>query len=110
FAGGLGAAGDGADAGEQFVDAERFGDVVVGAGVERGDLVGAAGAAGQHDDGDGGPAAEAADDLGALHVGQAEVEDDEVGALAGGGVQGGHAVGGGVDVVVPGAQVDAQGP
>jgi hypothetical protein len=43
--------GDRADAGEEFVYAERFGDVVVGAGVEGGDLVAAARPAGEHDDG-----------------------------------------------------------
>src|SRR5687767_15143043 len=50
-----GAAGDGADAGEEFVDAERFGDVVVGAGVERGDLVPTVGPAGDDDDRHAGP-------------------------------------------------------
>jgi len=43
--------GERADAGEEFVYAERFGDVVVGAGVEGGDLVAAARPAGEHDDG-----------------------------------------------------------
>ena len=40
----------GAQAGEQLVHAERLGDVVVGAGVERGDLVALAVAHREHDD------------------------------------------------------------
>jgi hypothetical protein len=63
------AAGNGADAGEELIDAERFGDVVVGAGIEGGDLVATAGAAGEHDDGCRAPAAEAANDVDAVHVG-----------------------------------------
>ena len=73
------AAGDRPDAGQEFVDAERFGDVVVGAGVERVDLVAAVRPAGQHDDRDGCPGAQLADDLDAVDVGQAEVEHDQVG-------------------------------
>ncbi len=72
------AAGHGSEAGEELVHAERLGHVVVGAGVEGLDLVEAVGAAGEHEDGYVGPAAEAGDDLGAVHVGQAEVEDDDV--------------------------------
>jgi hypothetical protein len=66
-------------AGEQFVDGERLGDVVVGAGVQGVDLVLAAGPTGQHDDRYRGPAAQAVDDVDAVDVGQPEVEDDEVG-------------------------------
>ena len=88
LAGRCGAAGGGADAGQELVDAEGFGDVVVGSGVQGFDLVGAAAAAGQHDDRGGGPAAQAVDDLDAVHVGQAEVEHDEVGRLGGRGTQG----------------------
>ena len=40
----------GAQPGEQLVDAERLGDVVVGAEIERFDLVRLVGPAGQHDD------------------------------------------------------------
>ena len=50
------------------------------------------------------------DDLGAVHVGQAEVEDDGVGRVGGRLLEGLGAVGREVDVVVPGAQVDAEGP
>ena len=83
--GGGDAAGGGADAGEQFVDVERFGDVVVGAGVEGVDLVVAVGPAGEHDDGYRGPGAQGPDDVDAVDVGQSEVEDDEVGPVVGGG-------------------------
>ena len=81
------APGDGSDAGEEFVDDERFGDVVVGTGVEGVDLVAAVGTAGEHDDRDDGPASQTADHLGAVHVGQAEIEDHQVGVLPGGHVQ-----------------------
>src|SRR5687767_5458443 len=47
-----GAADDGTDAGEQFGEAEGFGDVVVGAAVEAFDAVGDRVAGGDHDDGD----------------------------------------------------------
>ena len=71
-----------AEPGEELVHAERLGDVVVGAGVEGGDLVGLAFAHREHDDRHVGPAAQAADHLDAVDAGQAEVEDDEVGVLA----------------------------
>ena len=61
--------------GEQLLDPERLGDVVVGAGVEGGDLLDLLGAPGEHDDRRGRPAAQPGDHLGALHVGEAEVED-----------------------------------
>ena len=75
--------GDRADAGEEFVYAERFGDVVVGAGVEGDDLVAAARPAGEHDDGHSGPAAQSVDDIETVQVGQAEVEHDEFRLLGG---------------------------
>jgi hypothetical protein len=98
------------DAGQEFLDAERFGDVVIGAGVEGVDLLPAVQAAGQDDDRYRGPGAQLADDLDAVEVGQAEVEHDQVGVLAGGGVQGLHAVAGGDDLVLAGVQVDPQRP
>ena len=75
--------GDRADAGKELVYAERFGDVVVGAGVEGGDLVAAARPAGQHDDGHRGPAAQTVNDVETVQVGQAEVEHDEFWLLGG---------------------------
>jgi hypothetical protein len=65
-----GAAGGGPEPGEEFGHAEGFGDVVVCAGVERGDLVVGVRAGGEHDDRDGGPAAQARDDLRAVEVGR----------------------------------------
>jgi hypothetical protein len=65
-----------AQAGEQLVHAEGLGEVVVGAGVEGGHLVLSCG---QHDDWSLGPAAQSVDDVDAVDVGQAEVEDDQVG-------------------------------
>ena len=61
----------GADPGEQFAHAERFGDVVVGAGVEGVDLGFFYVAGGQHDDRQAGPGADSFDDGEAVHVGQA---------------------------------------
>ena len=105
-----GAAHRGAHPGEELGDAEGFGDVVVGAGVERVDLVRGVGARGQHDDGHGGLLAQRGDDRGAVDVGQSEVEDDQVGPIGGGGRDGVAAgVGGGHGVAV-GGEVDPQGP
>ena len=68
-----------AEPGEQLADAERLGDVVVGAGVERRDLVRLLAARREHDDRHGGPFAQPPDHLEAVEVGQAEVQDDDVG-------------------------------
>jgi hypothetical protein len=70
----------------------------------------AAGPAGEHDDGDLGPAAQPLDDLDAVDVREAEVEDDQVRPQVRGLAQRGDAVSGYVEVVVAGAQVDAHGP
>ena len=113
-AGGLVRGGDpaerGAQAGEELVHAERLGDVVVGAGVERGDLVALGAAGGEDDDRHGGPAPQAADDLDAAHSGEAEVEDDGVGMVLGGEPERVLAGGGGVGLVAAGAQVGGEGP
>src|SRR2546430_1464331 len=53
-----GAAQRGAHAGEEFVHAERFGDVVVGAGIQGVDLRGFGVPGGQDDDGGARPAAQ----------------------------------------------------
>jgi cellulose synthase/poly-beta-1,6-N-acetylglucosamine synthase-like glycosyltransferase/peptidoglycan/xylan/chitin deacetylase (PgdA/CDA1 family) len=100
----------GAHPGQQFLHAERLGDVVVGPRVERLDLVGAVGSPGQHDDGRLGPAAQALDDLHAVQVGQAQVEDDQVRRVPAGH---GERLGPGrrdVHLVLPHPQVDAQRP
>ena len=72
----------GAHPGQQFLHAERLGHVVVRAGVQRLDLVGAVGPAGQHDDRGLGPAAQPLDDLDAVQVGQAQVEEHQVRGVA----------------------------
>ena len=68
-----------ADPGEQLAGAERLGDVVVGAGVERRDLVPLLAPRREDDDRNGRPLAQPADHVEAVHVGQAEIEDDDVG-------------------------------
>jgi hypothetical protein len=92
-------AGDGTDPGKEFVDTEGFGDVVVGAGIEGGDLSGAVAASGEDHDRDRGPGAQLADDLDAIEVGEAQIEHDQVGVVGRGGVQRLGAVGGGDDLV-----------
>ena len=74
-----GAAHLGADARQQLLHVERLGDVVVGAGVHAGDLVAPAVAGGEDDDRHlalgAAPLLEHAD---AVHLRQADVEDDDV--------------------------------
>ena len=70
--------------GLELAHAEGLGHVVVGAAVEGGDLAVLGPVGRQHDDGHGAPLPDAAADLEAVHVGQAEVEDDDVGRPHGG--------------------------
>src|SRR5262249_8266997 len=102
------APGDSPDAGQQFVNAEWLGDVVVGAGVQRVDLVVAVRATGEHHDGYRSPGAQRADDLYAVHVRQAEVEHQKVGLFLGDRAQRLGTVGGGDHLVLAGGQVDPQ--
>src|ERR1700743_1369350 len=97
-----------AEPGEKLVHAERLRDVVVGAGVERGDLLMLRPPHRQDDDRRGGPAADPVNDLGAVHVGQAKVEDDRVGPLAGNGGEARAAVDRGGHLVIARGQVDPQ--
>ena len=96
--------------GQQLVHAERLGDVVVGAGIERRDLVGLRLAHRQHDDRHLGPAPQALDHLDAVDAREArgrgprrrdgarrELEPLLTGLRE-------------VDVVAPGPQVDAERP
>ena len=73
-----GAASDGADACDQFAEAERLGDVVVGTHLEAEDSVELLGTRGEHDDGSFGALAQLPAHVAAVHVGQAEVEKDQV--------------------------------
>ena len=78
--GGGGAAAElGADAGLQFLDAEGLGDVVVGAGVERGYFDGFLIANGEDDDGRCAGGADLVAELDAAHLVHGEVGDDDVG-------------------------------
>ncbi len=72
------------DAGQELADGEGFFHVVVGAGVQCCDLVGLAVAGGEHDHGNRVEGAQPREDLDAVEVGQAEIEQDEVGGAAGG--------------------------
>jgi hypothetical protein len=75
------AAEDGLDAQQQLAHAEWLGDVVVGAELEADDAVDLVAARADHDHGDAAGALahpQVAADLGAGHVGQHPVEEDEV--------------------------------
>jgi hypothetical protein len=108
--GGTGPPDRGPHPGQEFFDAERLGDVVIGAGVERFYLVHTVGASGQHDDRRLGPAAQALDHLYPVQVGQAEVEDHQVGRIPAGHLERLRAGRGDVHVVVAHPQVDPQRP
>jgi len=69
----------GTDPGQQFLDAEGLGDVVVGAGVEGFDLGALVIAHGENEHGGGGMGADGAGDFDAGQTGHHEVSDDEVG-------------------------------
>ena len=78
------AAQQGAEAGEQLVESERFGDVVVGAGVQCLDLVVGTVPGGEDKDWHAAPLPQARDDRGSVDVRQAEVEDEDVDRVLGG--------------------------
>src|SRR4051794_24173205 len=98
------------DPGEQLLDAERLRHVVVGAGVQGVDLRRAVHPAGEDDDRHRRPAAQRADHVDAVHVRQAEVEDDEVRVVGRGGTQRLRPGGRRRDAVLPGEEVDPQRP
>src|SRR5262245_11347498 len=98
----------GAESREQLVHSERLRHVVVGAGVERRDLVAFPFAHREDDDRDRGPAAEAADHVDAVDSGEAEVEHDQIRMLAGGDGERGLARRCELDVVAAGAEVRAE--
>src|SRR5581483_3990788 len=104
-----GAADGGAQPGEQLVHAEGLGDVVVRARVQGLDLLVRGVAGGEHEDRDPGPAAQALDDLDAVHVRQPQVEDDHVGMVCGGELQRGGPVVRRVHLVRAGLEIDHQG-
>ena len=106
----LGAADGGPQPGQEFVHAERLGDVVVGPRVQRRHLLVGSPAGGEHQDRYARPAAQGLDDVHAVHVRQAQVEDDHVGLARGGEPERGGAVGRRVHSVPTRLHVDHEGP
>ena len=92
------------DAAAELAHREGLGDVVVGADLEPGDLVGLAAFRGQHDDRHLAARAQLAADFDPVEAGQHQVEDDEVEAALFEALQGFAAVEGGGDVVAVLAQ------
>lgn len=95
-----GATDEGAEAGEEFVEIEGFGEVVVGTLVEAFDAIGHGISGGEHEDGGGDAGAESGEDLPAVESGEHDVEDDGVVLMVGGFVESFLAVAGGVDGIV----------
>ncbi len=71
------------DTGEQLFGPERLAHVVICPGIQRADLVALLPAGREDNDGDRRPLPKPADDLQAIHVREAEVEDDHVGLTGG---------------------------
>ena len=100
----------GADAGLELGHAEGLGHVVVGPAVEGGHLAVLAAAGRQDDDGHLAPLADPPAHRQAVEVGQAEVEDDDVGGGEGGLGDALLAVGRGDHLVAAGLEARAGGP
>src|SRR5271166_5434367 len=94
----------------ELVHPEWLADVVVGPCVERRDLLAFLGPGGEHDDRDRRPAAEALDDLEAVHVRQSEVEYHRIGMVASGDGERLVAAGREVHLVATASQVDVHRP
>ena len=100
---------DGLDARQQLGPAERLGDVVVGADLEPDDAVDLVALRRQDDHRGRHPlASQDAEDLDAAHARQHDVQQDEVEALAAGGLERRLAVGGGRHLVALSRQVEGQ--
>jgi hypothetical protein len=99
YGAGAGAAEKRADASHEFAHAEWLGDVVVGADIEAGDAIAFAAECGEHDDGDGGVAAEETANLHAIDAGEHDIKDDEVRVLLAGKLEGVVTAGGRKDAV-----------
>lgn len=93
---------------QKLVHPKGLRDVVVGTGIQRFDLVGRIGARRQHDHRHREPATQTGQDLDAGYVGQAEVEDNHIGFVLGGGAQRACTGRCGDDLVAPHGQVDSQ--
>ncbi|KAG0771531.1 hypothetical protein G6F22_016394 [Rhizopus arrhizus] len=94
----------------QFLRAERLGDIVIGAGIQRPHLLGLAGAHGQHDHRHLAPLPQLFKHLVAFHVRQADIQDHQVHVLAGGQLQAFLAGGRLPHLVALRAQADVQEP
>ena len=104
-----GAADEGAQPRDQLLGLEGLGKIIVGAGVQPGDLVRPAVARGEDEDGHGlALLAPAVEDGEAVYLGQAEVEDDGVVIFGGAEIMAVLAVGGEVDRVAGAFQRRAQ--
>jgi len=94
--------------GQEFLNAERLGHVVIGAAIQRVDLLHLTGPHRQHQHRHRAPLAQLAQHLLAVHVGQAQVEHHQVG-LGQRGLGQAFAAGGGFDhLVALGTEADAQ--
>ena len=67
---------------KQLVDSKWLGDIIVGAQVECGNLRLFLLARRQHENRDGGPLADLPNNLGPIHIGKTQIEQDDVGFLA----------------------------
>ena len=98
------------DALHEVARAEGFGDVFLGAGIEADEPGEFAFPRGEQDDGNGGGGGQMVEEFAdgeAVHFGQHEVEDDEVGKRGTGLIEGFAAIGGGDDIVAFRPQVEA---
>ena len=108
--GGAGGVAEGdADAGDELVHAEGLGEVVIGAEGEGLDLGGFGVSGGEDNDGGGANLADAADDLDAVEVGEAKVEEDDVGGALAEGIEGVAGGAGDLDVVAVAGEAAAEG-
>jgi len=98
-----------ADAREELIDTERFRDLIVGAKIERCDLGAFVLTIRKDDDRQGFAAvSDLSDDIEAIHVGQPEVEDDEIGRMLADHVERGARVQGGSDGIALALQARMQ--
>jgi hypothetical protein len=94
------AAADGADAGEQHVEGEGFGEVIVGSEIEGGNQVTVGIASGEHEDGSlVGTGTETAGDGEAIHEGKHDIEHNGVEGVSKSETEGGFAIARESDVV-----------
>ena len=96
---------DGADAGDHLVEGEGLGDVVITASTQAGDLVFGGVLRGEEENGNGASElTQTAGDFEAVHAGHHDVEDNQIGGLGVGLLEGVAAVAGGDDLETGEAQ------